>query len=82
VLYALWCLEDVERVDRLEARWQAAQQAMRLPITDGGARNLNDELQAVQREIRTPFGRGTSTGMPTEVLLTFPGMPNHRKPVS
>jgi hypothetical protein len=74
-LYALWCLQDVERVDDLEARLTRAREKTMLPFTDGGARNLNDELAAVQREIRTPFGR-SNTGMTLEQLMTFPGMPN------
>lgn len=82
VLYAYWCLEDLERVDGIEARQQRVLDNSLLPITDGGARNLEQERQAVNREIRTPFGRA-STGMTLEELSQFPGMPGYsNKPVS
>jgi hypothetical protein len=78
VLYALWCLQDVERVDELESRLVRAKEKTMMPFTDGGVKNLNDELATVQREIRTPFGKGNA-GMSLDQLMSFPGMPNQKK---
>ena len=77
MLYALWCLQDVERVDAIEDRMIRAREKTMLPFTDGGVRNLNEELAAVQRELRTPATR-TQGGLPRDQMLSFPGMPNYK----
>lgn len=74
-------MQDVERVDEIEERAKAAKSATLLPFTDAGARNLSDELAAVEREINQPAGRSVG-GMSLAKMRTFPGMPDYKKPVS
>ena len=80
VLYALWCLGDVERVEELEARIERVSLASMTPISQGGVKNLNSERQAVMAEIRKQRNQGDE--MPVAVLLTFPGFPHYKGPVS
>jgi hypothetical protein len=80
VLYALWCLGDLERVDDLEQRVRRVSELSMTPITPGGARNLNAEREAVLREIRRPVRALVEPDLAQ--FLDWPGMPNYRKPVS
>lgn len=82
VLYALWCLGDVERVEELEERIRRVSELNMMPFSNGGVKNLNSERSAVLSAITRPM-RGEEVGMPDEIMLTFPGMPHYRKgPVS
>ena len=82
MLYAEWCRSDVERVDDLEQRIRRVSELNMTPFSDGGVRNLNAERQAVMAEIGRKKGDTGGNGMPLEIMLTFPGMPNYKKPVS
>lgn len=83
VLYGLWCLGDLERVEELEERIRRVSEVNMMPFSNVGVRNLNSERSAVLSAIQRSLDGGvTASGMPEEIMLTFPGMPHYKKPVS
>lgn len=82
MLFAVWCLGDLERVEDLEARMKATQRASMLPFTETGAKNLNEERRAVLRDVhRRPVGE-KRPDVDIKKFLDFPGMPNYRGQIS
>lgn len=81
MLYALWCLQDMERIDEIEDRSKRANDLARLPFTDAGARNLNEELTAVNRELMQPASRRVG-GLTFAQMRQFPGMPDYTGEIS
>jgi hypothetical protein len=76
VLYALWCLGDIERVEALEAEAARVQANSMMPLTDVGVRNLNQARSRLMADLRRR-PRGEGDGMSLEQLATFPGMPRY-----
>lgn len=81
VLFALYGLDEVERVDGLFARLERNDHAFDLNRAFVGSRELEQQREAILREMRGPPVR--ASGMPLAQLQQFPGMPGYRKhPVS
>lgn len=81
MLYAVWILEDLERVDALVQRGERLQAGWMTYYGVNKPEQLNREQEAFSQQLNKPLT--PSSGMPVDKLLTFPGMPNYRKgPVS
>lgn len=81
MLYALWCLEDVERVDALVRELEDNDRAFDAHDAQLQPAQLQRKRERLLQKLRTsPHGR--STGMSREQLLAFPGMPNYKGQVS
>lgn len=71
VLYALWCLGDVERVEVLEQRLARVEQALLWPATKGGAENLTAEHRALFHELRQNRSIDAATLDPDVIMRRF-----------
>ena len=70
----------MERIEGLEQEHRDIRTAFRTHY----ATHDGKKLMAEQSAFRTSLSRGDPVidGMPEEIMLTFPGMPNYKGPVS
>ena len=79
MLYALWCLWDVERVEQLEHRAERVADGFTVNHAMNAPRELERARELVLREMRRgPRLESVPTFDPA--VLSFPGMPHYKGP--